>query len=97
MSSNCDRGAVLGKREGAIEIVRLLELLDDVPKGAGVIADSDITSHDGDDLGRFAEQFSCSQMHRVEGADRFDGERAPNASEHGSVHIEDEATPLEGS
>ena len=36
-------------------------------------------------------------MHGIERADRFDGKGAADASEHGSVNIEDEAAPLEGS
>jgi len=74
-----------------------LELLDDVAKRSGVVSHSVITSHDRDNLWRLAEQLDRCQMHRIERADRFDGKRAADASEHRSVNVEDEAAPLEGS
>ena len=72
-------------------------LLDDVPKCSGVVSHSDITSHDRDDLWRFAEQLCRCKMDGIERAERFDGEGAADASEHGSVNVEDEAAPLESS
>ena len=36
-------------------------------------------------------------MHRVECADWFDGKGTPDASEHRSVNVENEAAPLERS
>ena len=73
------------------------ELLDDVPERPGVVPHPAITSHDRDNLRRFAEQLGRCKMHRIERADRLDGKGAADAGEHRSVNVENEAPPLEGS
>ena len=95
MSSGCGRDLVRCERDYASRIARG-ELLDDVPKRSRVISDSDIASHDRDNLWRLAQQFCRCQMHGIECTDRFDGKRAADASEHCSINVEDETAPLEG-
>jgi hypothetical protein len=92
---NFKRRKSFGKQH--FEAYAQLALLDDVPKRSGVVSHSDITSHDRDNLWRFAEQLCCCKMYRIERADRFDRKGAADASKHGSVNVEDETAPLESS
>ena len=72
-------------------------LRDHVSQRVGVLAHARIPRDDGHELWCFAKQFCRGKMHGIEGADRFDGKGAADTSEHGSVNVEDETAPLEGS
>lgn len=72
-----------------------LPLLDAVSQGPGVHPDPLITRDDRDTVRRLIEQLRRRQVDRVERADWLDGKRPAHAIEHGLIHIEDEAPPLE--
>lgn len=75
----------------------LSQLFDSVSECPCVRADSLIARDDRDELRRFIEQLRRRQVDRVKCANRFDGKRPTNAVKHGSIEVEKEAAPFEGS
>ena len=64
------------------------ELLDGVAERSGIVLDSSVARHDGDERWRLAQLLRRGQMDSVERANGFHRERAADASEHRLCHAD---------